>query len=70
MLMAKLATLKREDNIKQNKNTEGSIGPSGITNEQAAELGNVGLSSIKRAKKVIASDGGSPLFQQELPRRR
>ena len=66
--MAKLATLKREDNLKQNKNTEGSIGPSGITNEQAAELGNIGSRTTEMLVHPLRRPGPGQAWQRHVMR--
>ncbi len=45
--------------MKQGARTDlGPIGPKSISNQDAADMANVGLNTIKRSKKVI--DNGTP----------
>ncbi|MBI4832769.1 MAG: hypothetical protein HY801_14710 [Candidatus Lindowbacteria bacterium] len=51
--------LARLANMKQGARTDlGPIGPKSISNQDAADMANVGLNTIKRSKKVI--DNGTP----------
>jgi len=53
MMMGRLANLKNGSN-QHEKKVEGSGEPSTITTQQAADMGDIGAATVKRAKAVLS----------------
>ena len=61
--MGRLANLKRggDAGIHKDDKNNGSLEPLGISTQQAADMGGIGTSTVKRSKKVLA-EGSNDLI--------